>query len=236
MLNKSLFIGTFFLLFIGLSDYGYGCHRSDNDGPIPHRDKPCKDDGGGGNGGGDGLKANLTGGTFVLDLRLNEGNPLAVNLDKKGRIFTSGDDLSMTQQEDDGPLLLAADWNAVFQACKETMPSTLEIPMAIQFGNDWRIAANAGRILLRLFDARVEPAAEIDLYLFGDSLDYIDNPIPPDDGKISQFELNWWTIFGDSERGVHPPESCHREGELWFPSTLSICGKDVPVCPPPPPQ
>ena len=27
MLKKSLFIGTFFLLFIGLSDYGYGHHR-----------------------------------------------------------------------------------------------------------------------------------------------------------------------------------------------------------------
>jgi len=27
MLKKSLFIGTFFLLFIGLSDYGYGCHK-----------------------------------------------------------------------------------------------------------------------------------------------------------------------------------------------------------------
>ena len=33
MLKKStlLFIGTFFLLFIGVSDYGYGCHKGGND-------------------------------------------------------------------------------------------------------------------------------------------------------------------------------------------------------------
>jgi len=51
MLKKSLFIGTFFLLFIGLSDYGYGCHRdADGDGKQdPHRNKPCKDDGDSGN-------------------------------------------------------------------------------------------------------------------------------------------------------------------------------------------
>ena len=44
MLKKStlLFIGTFFLLFIGLSDYGYGCHRdNDHDGTRdPHGQDP----------------------------------------------------------------------------------------------------------------------------------------------------------------------------------------------------
>jgi len=231
MLKKSLFIGTFFLLFIGLSDYGYGCHG----GKPPHT---------GCGGVVDGLKANLTGGTFVLD------NPVIVNLDKKGRIFTSGDILSMTQPsdfacsvsgvactmetectEDDedtcaaNPLL--GEWNAVFEACQETMPLTLKIPTEINFKDDWRIAANAGLILLRLFDARVVPKAEISLTLLGDSFDYEDNPIPPDDGTISQFEINRWSIFGDSERGVRPPESCHVEGDLWFPSMLTICGKNV---------
>ena len=172
----------------------------------------------------DDLKANLTGGIFVLD------KPLVVNLDKKGRIFTSRDDLTLKQQED-----LELEWDAVFAECQMTMPLTLEIPTEIHFKDDWRIAANAGLILLRLFDARVEPAAEmepaaeIDLYLFGDSLDYAGTPIPPDDGTISQFELNWWTMFGDSERGVHPPESCHTEGELWPPSILTICGADPGV-------
>jgi hypothetical protein len=129
---------------------------------------------------------------------------------------------------------LAVEWDDVFEACQVTMLLTLKIPVGvIDFKDDWRIAANAGLIMLRGFDARMEPAAEmgpaaeIDLYLFGDSLDYIDNPIPPDDGEISQFELKWWTIFGDSERGVHPPESCHVEEELWFPSTLTSCGADA---------
>ena len=31
MLNKPLFVSIFFLLFIGLSDYGYGCHKGGND-------------------------------------------------------------------------------------------------------------------------------------------------------------------------------------------------------------
>ena len=55
MLKKStLLCLSVFLLFIGLSDYGYGCHRDDSNGkPIPHRNKPCKDDGGGGGGGGE---------------------------------------------------------------------------------------------------------------------------------------------------------------------------------------
>ena len=48
MLKKSLFIGTFFLLFIGLSDYGYGCHTGTKHKTVAL----CGDDGGGGGGGG----------------------------------------------------------------------------------------------------------------------------------------------------------------------------------------
>jgi len=47
MLKKPLFIGTFFLLFIGLSDYGYGCHKK-GDG-VKHGQKPCNDGGDSGN-------------------------------------------------------------------------------------------------------------------------------------------------------------------------------------------
>jgi hypothetical protein len=48
MLKRSLFIGTFFLLFIGLSDYGYGCHRGERHGPngVPCDTEPPPDDGG----------------------------------------------------------------------------------------------------------------------------------------------------------------------------------------------
>jgi len=60
MLKKSLFIGTFFLLFIGLSDYGYGCHKENmthgkNPGPC---DPP--DGGGGGDEGGSTLPVMVT--------------------------------------------------------------------------------------------------------------------------------------------------------------------------------
>ena len=51
MLKKStlLSVSIFFLLFIGLSDYGYGCHRDDASGdPIQHGSKPCNGGGGGG--------------------------------------------------------------------------------------------------------------------------------------------------------------------------------------------
>lgn len=160
MLKKSLFIGTFFLLFIGLSDYGYGCHG----GKPPHI---------GCGGVVDDLTINLTGGTFVLDLTENDGNPLVVNLDKKGRIFTSDQHLIM-YRPDDGTLE-SMEWDAVFAACKMTMP-TLKIPIGgIDFGDDLRIAANAGLILLRLFDVRVDEDVVISLTLFGDSLDYEDN-------------------------------------------------------------
>ena len=48
MLKKSLFIGTFFLLFIGLSDYGFGCHRDVPHGPhtCPEPDPPAPNGGG----------------------------------------------------------------------------------------------------------------------------------------------------------------------------------------------
>jgi len=238
MLKKSLFIGTFFLLFIGLSDYGYGCHRDDGNGPIPHRDKPCKDDGGGGNGGGDGLTLNLTGGTFVLD------DPLPVNLNKKGTGITSASGIipGLTRQDDN--MLLAEDWDAVFEACRETLRSLeipeidIENPMQIRFGDgDWQIAANAGFIRLRLFDARLDVNAVIGLELFGDAFGYVGNPIPPDEdvnAGISQFVLDRWEIFGGTERGVQPRDSCHLLGGM-YPSTLTICGENVAVedCHPP---
>ena len=51
-----LSVSIFFLLFMGLSDHGYGCHRDTGEGPIPHGPKgDCSGGGGGGGqGGGDG--------------------------------------------------------------------------------------------------------------------------------------------------------------------------------------
>ncbi len=45
MLKKStlLFVSIFFLLFIGLSDYGYGCHKGDG---VQHGQKLCNGSGG----------------------------------------------------------------------------------------------------------------------------------------------------------------------------------------------
>jgi len=52
MLKKSLSVSIFVLLFIGLSDYGYGCHKIVDDEPVPHG-KKTECNGGGGGGGGD---------------------------------------------------------------------------------------------------------------------------------------------------------------------------------------
>ena len=55
MLKKStlLFVSIFVLLFIGLSDYGYGCHKGDPHGRSPD---PCPDPDPSPGGGGDGKK------------------------------------------------------------------------------------------------------------------------------------------------------------------------------------
>jgi len=66
MLKKSLFFGTFFLLFIGLSDYGYGCHRdADNNGEQdPH-----------------GPNGDCSGGDPEPDPEPNKGTPVVVTFD-----------------------------------------------------------------------------------------------------------------------------------------------------------
>jgi len=52
--SRLLFVSIFILLFIGLSDYGYGCHKKDGNGnPIQHGQTPCG--GGGDDGGGGGV-------------------------------------------------------------------------------------------------------------------------------------------------------------------------------------
>jgi len=40
MLKKPVFFSIFILLFIGLSDYGYACHKGDD---VRHGQKPCDD-------------------------------------------------------------------------------------------------------------------------------------------------------------------------------------------------
>ena len=212
MLKKStlLFIGTFFLLFIGVSDYGY----------ADHKDKPHGGGGGGGgNGGGDGLTANLTGGTFVFDA------PLPVTLNRKGNSATSEEPLNMKRPDGGSERL---EWDAVFDECQMTLDS-LEIPVdEIDLGDDdWKIAAGAGDIRLRLFDIRLDAKTLITLELRGVP-DYSRNPIPPDDNGISQFVIDGWVIFGDMEKGVTPRDSCKLFGDFSVsPSTLSICGEAV---------
>ena len=46
MLKKPLFVSIFVLLFIGLSDYGYACHKDVEHGPhtCPEPDPPPSDD------------------------------------------------------------------------------------------------------------------------------------------------------------------------------------------------
>jgi len=56
MLKKSTLLSIFFLLFIGLSDYGYGCHKD-----FPHgKDTDCNGGGGGGGGGGEDAEYSVT--------------------------------------------------------------------------------------------------------------------------------------------------------------------------------
>jgi len=55
MLKKStlLSVSIFFVLFIGVSDYGYGCHKMVDGDPAPHGNRgPCDPPDGGGDGGG----------------------------------------------------------------------------------------------------------------------------------------------------------------------------------------
>ena len=106
MLKKStlLFVSIFVLLFIGLSNYGYGHHRIGHD----------KGGGGGGNGGGGGgnggLTANLTGGTFVF-----ADGPLPVNLNARETTARSDQDVDMTRPPDGD--LSQFEWDAVFAEC-----------------------------------------------------------------------------------------------------------------------
>ncbi len=204
-----LFAFAIFVLVVGLSD-SY----------AEHKKNPNAGHGGGDGDGAGTLTANLTGGTFVFD------DPLPVTLNKKGNSATS--EVALNMNRPDGGTE-REDWDAVFNECKLTLES-LEIPEDIHLGNsDWKIAANAGDIRLRLFDARLEVNAVITLELRGDPLNYDGNPVPPDDDGISQFEIDGYVIFGDTEKGVQPRDSCKLSGDLSVSSMLTICGKDVKV-------
>lgn len=131
---------------------------------------------------------------------------------------------------------LRATWDQVFAACSELAPG--EIPDIFVGDDDWKITFlfdnDSGiydvRLLLiiRLEDDFGMPTAEITLQLLGVP-DYIDDPIPPEGGTPSEFDLTHFAIFGTTERGIHPRSACVPPGGgsfdvllLSVPSTLSI--------------
>jgi hypothetical protein len=93
MLKKSLFIGTFFLLFIGLSDYGYGCHKKVDGEPVPHGKGDCS--GGGGGGGGPSIPVSVTFLDRAGDRITSDGGPYIAKVDEVNATIRNTGDLHL---------------------------------------------------------------------------------------------------------------------------------------------
>ncbi len=225
-----LSVSIFFLLFIGLSDYGYGCHKG-----KPHGKKagPCDDPEPPEPPGGAGLTANLTGGTFVFD-----SGPLPVTLNSKKTTLRSDQDVNMTRPPDDDPSQF--EWDEVFVECADFLGGT---PDDLHFGDDdWEIYVDTGHIHVQMFGHKAgldhNPTTRIVLHLenFLGLDSYPNVTFPPLDDGMAQFCLDqeYWVNFslnGVRGRGGRCPAMHY--APVMYPSTLTICAAGVECNDPP---
>jgi len=232
-----LSVSIFFLLFIGVSDYGYGCHR------------PGSTDGGGcgkvDGGGSKPLKVHLAG-AFVFGDQTAEHGVLGVVLNEKGNTARSAEDVHMTRP-DDGDILEDT-WDGVFATCP-VLVKLLDgrLVESIWVGDDdWRISINTGEIRLKFphmeldaddVDSEGESMiteVDLDLQLIGD-LNLNEGFFPPDPGFPIEIPLDRFDIRGSTVQGIHPRERCGLNIMSFSPllsPILTICADEDPECPP----
>jgi len=216
MLKKSLFIGTFVLLFIGLSDYGYGCHKGGNDS------KGC-------GGGSDTVTVKFTEGAFIFDDQNNEEVSVNMILNNGGATSGRDQDFFMSEQADS--------WEPVFADCTE-LP--LGIPDRISVdGGDLTLITEPDTIYLSLHDIRLPIGggrfAKVTVQLRGDSVCDIvgggQSFFPPATGVTIECTLDQSLItgrgkVGGKSEGCRPPGSGTPDDSdlIWLgsPSILSI--------------
>jgi hypothetical protein len=242
MLKKStlLSVSIFFLLFIGLSDYGYGCHR----GPDSHDGGGCgKVDGEGSNT----FQVHLAG-AFVFGRPTVTNGVLVVDLNEKRNNAFSRVGVHMSRPGDEDELVLEQmTWDGVFATCPVLVglleERQVEHVDSIFVGDDdWRISINTGEIRLKFPHMLLTDSVgdidkvDLDLQLIGDlDLNSEEIDFPPLLGKPITIENLRFDIRGSTVRGIQPRERCglnimsFMDAGLVSP-ILTICAEGDP-CP-----
>ena len=225
-----LSVSVFFLLFIGVSDYGYACHKGEG-----------STDGGGcgkvDGGGSIPFKVHLAG-AFVFDTEAGDG-VLGVVLNKKGNTARSPVGVEMSRPTDG----LESTWDGVFETCPVLLrfldgPEVLSV---FTGADDWRISINTGEIRLKFPHMVLTDSGgdidEVDLHLqlIGD-LDLNEGPFPPGSDDSFDIFLYRFDIRGPTV-GIQPRERCVLDvmsfPELFLDTpVLTICGENVTTCTP----
>lgn len=235
MLKKStlLSVSVFFLLFIGVSDYGYACHKG-----------PGSTDGGGcgrnDGGGSKPFKVHLAG-AFVFDTLAGDG-VLGVVLNEKGNTARSPVGVEMSRPDDELEQEQMT-WDGVFGTCPVLLGFLEGLPVESAFtgADDWRISINTGEIRLKfphmLLTDLLGDIEEVDLQLqlIGDlDLNVVD--LPPAPGSPIEIWLDRFDIRGPTVQGIHPRERCVLD-IMSFPPfqspILTICADEDDSCHPP---
>ena len=233
MVKKSILlsVSVFFLLFIGVSDYGYACHRG-----LDSTD-------GGGCGKVDGDSSNTfqvhLAGAFVFDSPAVNG-VMDVVLNGRRTIARSADnkDVYMSRPDSDPE---QRTWDGVFVTCP--LLGGRQVETIFVGDDDWRISINTGEIRLKfphmqltdsVADSEGVDIEEVDLHLqlIGD-LDLNDGRFTPASKDYFDISLDRFDIRGPTVQGIHPREKCVLDVMSFQkdldqqPPTLTVCGKDV---------
>jgi len=226
-----LSVSVFFLLFIGVSDYGYGCHR------------PGSTDGGGcgkvDGGSSIPFKVHLAG-AFVFDTDVGHG-VLGVVLNKKGNTARSPVGVEMSRPTDG----LESTWDDVFETCPVLLRFLEgQVESVFTGADDWRISINTGEIRLKfphmlLTDSGGDiEEVDLQLQLIGD-LDLNEGRFPPSSEDSFDIFLDRFDIRGPTV-GIQPRVKCVLNVmsflELFLDTPiLTICGEEVDAgdCHPP---